>query len=85
MPDLYCSKCKTEYNITEEYIEAYGVEGKRCGCGELMEIPKEECEDCLKFDDKTKVCFTHGKLELNAIRVKAYRHENCKTDFERMV
>jgi hypothetical protein len=82
VPDLFCSKCKEEYNITEEYIDAYGIEGKRCGCGEMMEIPKEGCEECLMLDEKTLVCFKHGQLDF--IPGLILRHENCKEDFERV-
>jgi hypothetical protein len=38
MPDLKCPKCKMEYHILDEYIKVYKEEGKRCGCGEMMEV-----------------------------------------------
>lgn len=42
MPDMICTKCKTEYHVCDEYIEKYKDEGKRCGCGNLMGIaPKK--------------------------------------------
>lgn len=40
--DYVCPNCGVEYNILEEYIETYGDEGKRCGCGVVMNIaPKK--------------------------------------------
>ena len=40
--DYICPNCGTEYHILDEYIETYGDEGKRCGCGEIMKPAPEK-------------------------------------------
>lgn len=42
--DYICPNCGFEYNILEEYIEQYKDAGKRCGCGEIMNVAPEKSE-----------------------------------------
>ena len=52
MHDLKC-KCGMEYHITDEYIDVYKDEGKRCGCGEMMDAlaDTEQSKYVSKYDN----------------------------------
>ena len=42
MPDMICTKCKTEYHVCDEYVETYKTEALRCGCGEMMDVVQKK-------------------------------------------